>query len=134
MNLIATEPSVGKPRSMPPPTLPPGAIVGRYELIRPIGTGGMGTVYEAVHRDLGKRVAIKTLLPALVANDEARRRFVREGRSSALIDHPNVAKVTDFGTSGDLPYLVMEYLEGETLADRLARVGRLDVYETHDIL
>jgi serine/threonine protein kinase len=114
--------------------LPPGTKLGSYQLVRLLGEGGMGTVYEATHRQLGKKVALKTLLPALVGNDEAARRFVREARSSALIDHPNVVKVTDFGTADGMAFMVMEFLEGESLSDRLAREGRLDVHQALDQL
>ena len=113
--------------------LPTGSILGQYELVRVLGEGGMGAVYEATHRGLDKRVAIKTLLPDLLGNDEARRRFRREAKASASIEHPNVVRVTDFGVAGDWAYLVMELLQGETLADRLGRLGKMPVYEVLDV-
>ncbi len=104
--------------------LGPGKFLGRYEITRLIGRGGMGCVYEAVHRDLGKRVAIKTLLPSLAASPEARGRFLREGQAASRIRHPHVVDVTDVVADGPTSYLVMEYLEGEDLASLVERQGR----------
>ena len=115
-------------------TLPPGTTLGRYEIRRLIGRGGMGCVYEAVHRDLKKRVAIKTLLPSLAASDEARIRFLREGEAASRIRHPNVVDVTDVGIEGQTSYLVMEYLEGEDLASLIARQGALSIEQSADFL
>lgn len=94
----------------------------------------MGCVYEAVHRDLKKRVAIKTLMPSLSANQEARVRFIREGEAASRIRHPNVVDVTDVGVEGSTSYLVMEYLEGEDLATYIARHGPLSPTQTADIM
>jgi len=115
-------------------TLPPGTVLGRYEIRRLIGRGGMGCVYEAVHRDLKKRVAIKTLLPSLAASDEARIRFLREGEAASRIRHPNVVDVTDVGVEGLTSFLVMEYLEGEDLASLIGRQGALSVEQTVDFM
>ena len=115
-------------------TLPPGTSLGRYEIRRLIGRGGMGCVYEAVHRDLKKRVAIKTLLPSLAASDEARIRFLREGEAASRIRHPNVVDVTDVGVEGLTSFLVMEYLEGEDLASLIGRQGALSVEQTADFM
>jgi hypothetical protein len=111
-----------------------GTQLGRYEIRRLIGRGGMGCVYEAVHRDLKKRVAIKTLMPSLSANQEARVRFIREGEAASRIRHPNVVDVTDVGVEGSTSYLVMEYLEGEDLATYIARQGPLSPTQTADIM
>lgn len=115
-------------------TLPEGATLGRYEIRRLIGRGGMGCVYEAVHRDLKKRVAIKTLMPSLSANQEARVRFLREGEAASRIRHPNVVDVTDVGAEGNTSYLVMEYLDGEDLATYIGRLGWLTPAQTADIM
>ena len=112
----------------------PGTGLGRYRIVRLLGRGGMGCVYEALHCDLGKRVAIKTLLPALAASAESRARFLREGQAAARIRHPHVVDVTDVVAEGTTSYLVMEYLEGEDLGARLARQGALSLSETADIL
>ncbi|HEV2893187.1 MAG TPA: serine/threonine-protein kinase, partial [Actinomycetota bacterium] len=93
---------------------------GRYRLVRRIATGGMGEVWQADDTVLGRQVALKVLVAELAADDRATRRFVREARATARLAHPNVARVFDFGRDGDAPFLVMELLEGETLAARLA--------------
>jgi eukaryotic-like serine/threonine-protein kinase len=93
---------------------------GRYRLVRRIATGGMGEVWQADDTVLGRRVAVKVLVEELAADERATRRFVREARATARLAHPNVARVFDFGRDGDLPFLVMELLEGETLATRVA--------------
>jgi serine/threonine-protein kinase len=115
-------------------TLPPGTELGRYRIVRLLGRGGMGAVYEATHRDLKKRVAIKTLHPAVAAMPAARVRFLREGEAASRISHPNVVDVTDVGTEGDITYLVMEFLEGEDLAAMLERMGALPIEMAVDIL
>src|SRR5262249_11791586 len=90
-------------------------------------------VYEGIHRDLKKRVAIK-VLSAAMASDEAKQRFLREGEAASRIQHANVVDVTDVGVEGSLSYLVMEYLEGEDLAHRLARGGAMPPREVADLL
>src|SRR5450755_3731123 len=111
-----------------------GQIFARYRIVRMLGQGGMGSVYEAVHLGLKKRFAIKTLLPSLAQSPEAQARFLREGEAASRMNHPNVVDVTDVGTEGGVPYLVMEYLEGETLGDFSARRGPLDVAVAVDLL
>ena len=93
---------------------------GRYRLVRRIATGGMGEVWQADDTVLGRRVALKVLVEELAVDDRATRRFVREARATARLTHTNVARVYDFGRDGGAPFLVMELLEGETLAARLA--------------
>jgi tRNA A-37 threonylcarbamoyl transferase component Bud32 len=93
---------------------------GRYRLVRRIASGGMGEVWEADDTVLGRRVALKVLVEELAADRRATRRFVREARATARLTHPNVARVYDFGRDGGAPFLVMELLQGQTLADRLA--------------
>ena len=115
-------------------TLRPGTMLGRYEIRRLLGQGGMGCVYEAQHRDLKKRVAIKTLLPSLASNADAKERFLREGEAASRIRHPHVVDVTDLGSEGAVIYLVMEYLEGEDLARLLARQGFLSPTQAADIM
>ena len=115
-------------------TLRPGTLLGRYEIRRLLGQGGMGCVYEAQHRDLKKRVAIKTLLPSLASNADAKERFLREGEAASRIRHPHVVDVTDLGSEGSVIYLVMEYLDGEDLARLLARQGLLTPAQAADIM
>jgi serine/threonine protein kinase len=105
------------------PALP--ARFGPYDVIRLIGSGGMGTVYEGRHRVLDRRAAIKVLHPHLTKSPRAVTRFISEGRAVARIRHAGVVDVVDVGDEGGLPFLVMELLEGEDLAQRLKRVGRL---------
>jgi serine/threonine-protein kinase len=97
-----------------------GTRLGSYTITRCIGEGGMGVVYEGLHEGLGKRVAIKTLLTTPSAqSSELTARFVREGKAAAKIHHPNVVDVVDVSVHDGLPYLVMEYLEGENLGARM---------------
>lgn len=107
-----------------------GQTFGRYQIVRLIGAGGMGAVYEATHPTLKKRFAIKTLLPAIADKEEARARFLREGEAASRINHPNVVTVLDVGIEDRIPYLVMEFLAGETLADFLARRGSVEASDT----
>ena len=114
--------------------LAPGHQLGRYEVVRHLGSGGMGGVYEARHVDLDKRVAIKVLDRKLAKNKVYLERFLREGRLAAKLDHPNVVDVSDVGTHQGVPYLVMELLVGSDLDSYLDTVGRLDVPEAVDLL
>jgi serine/threonine protein kinase len=124
---------MGTPDGQREETLAPGTILGRYEIGRLLGRGGMGAVYEATHRDLKKSVAVK-VLSATLATDEAKQRFLREGEAASRIQHPNVVDVTDVGVEGEVSYLVMEFLEGEDLSSRLAREGQLAVRDVADLL
>lgn len=99
----------------------PGSRLGPYEILGAIGAGGMGEVFKAKDTRLGRSVAIK-VLPALARQDpERRQRFEREARAVAALNHPNICALFDIGHEGDVDYLVMELVEGESLADRLAR-------------
>lgn len=101
---------------------------GKYRLGRPLGKGGMGSVFEAVHEELGKSVAIKVPNAELGGDPQALERFRREPRLAAATGHPGIVDIYDVGTTPDgLPYVVMEYLRGESLSSLLARQGRLDV-------
>ncbi len=108
----------------------PGTTLGPYEIIALLGAGGMGEVYRARDTRLDRTVAIKILPAHLSGDDEARRRFEREARAVSSLSHPNICALYDVGRHGDSSYLVMEYLEGETLAERL-RKGPLP---TEDLL
>ncbi len=92
---------------------------GRYELGPRLGYGGMATVYSARDLKLDRQVAIKILADNYSGDEEIRRRFMREARLAAKLDHPNVVQVFDVGEDGDRPYIVMERVEGGTLDDRL---------------
>ncbi|MBI5544115.1 MAG: serine/threonine protein kinase [Deltaproteobacteria bacterium] len=112
--------------------LVPGTQIGRYRLVKLLGQGGMGAVYEAVHIDLEKRVAIKTLHLHTSATD--RERFLREGRAAAMLRHPHIATVFDSGDEQGTMYLVMELLEGESLEKLLLRESRLGAERTADLI
>ena len=103
-----------------------GTIINdRYKIVGPIGEGGMGAVYEAEHTGVGRRVAIKVLLPEFARNAEVVGRFEREARAAAAIGHDNIIDVLDVGTHDGAPFMVMEILKGESLATRIERAGAL---------
>ena len=111
-----------------------GDRFGKYEVVRWIARGGMSEVYEAIHTGLKKPVALKVLRGEMAENAEARERFVSEGSNAVLVRHPNVVDVSDVGVIDELPYLVMELLEGESLGAVYARAGRLPVSDVVDLL
>jgi serine/threonine protein kinase len=101
---------------------------GRYRIVRTIGEGGMGRVYEAEHIEIGKRVAIKVLHAVYYRSPDVVERFRREARAASKIGHPNIVDVTDSGTTGGgATYFVMEYLEGIDLGALLSKLGTLSV-------
>ena len=102
-------------------TLTPGTKLGPYEILSPLGSGGMGEVYRARDTRLGRDVAIKVLPQHLSANAEVRTRFEREAKTVSSLNHPNICTLFDVGRDRDTDYLVMELIEGETLAHRLAK-------------
>jgi serine/threonine-protein kinase len=108
-----------------PPSLSAGAMLGRYRIERRLGAGGMGEVYEALHSDLNRRVAIKTLLPSAVSHPDAVARFLREGQATARLRHPHAVDIFDVGVDRGVVFLVMELLDGETLAALIAREAPL---------
>jgi serine/threonine protein kinase/HD-like signal output (HDOD) protein len=103
-----------------------GQTLGSFRVISLLGEGGMGRVYLAEHVLIGRRAAIKVLASEIADNEDFVSRFFTEARAVNDIRHPNIVEVTDFGTFGKLPYIVMELLDGETLEQRLARVRLLD--------
>ena len=120
---------------MPPASLDAGTRFGSYTVLRLLGEGGMGAVYEARHERLSKRVALKVLHANVVAtNEEAVARFMREGEAASRIRHPNVVDVTDFGVEDGIPFMVMEFLEGESLGTVLESRGALEVSESVDLM
>src|SRR5712671_4483683 len=98
-----------------------GDKLGPYEILAPIGAGGMGEVYRARDTRLNRTVAIKVLPPHLADRSELRERFEREARTIASLNHPHICTLFDIGQQDGIDYLVMEYLEGETLAQRLQK-------------
>ncbi len=105
-----------------------GSHLGPYEILSPIGAGGMGEVYRARDRRLDRTIAVKVLAPNLSSNPEYRQRFEREARTVAALSHPHICPVYDIGAHDGVDYLVMEYLEGENLAQRIAK-GPLPIRE-----
>jgi len=98
-----------------------GTRLGPYEIAAPIGAGGMGDVYRARDTRLDRTVAIKVLNSALVASPELKARFEREARAISQLNHPNICTLHDVGHDGGTDYLVLEFIEGESLADRLRK-------------
>ncbi|RMG89815.1 MAG: serine/threonine protein kinase, partial [Chloroflexi bacterium] len=99
----------------------PGTQVGAYEIVEQLGQGGMATVYKAYHVALERYVAIKVLHPTFKEDESFLRRFSREAKVVARLEHPHIVPVYDFARHEGYPYLVMRYIEGETLKDRLAQ-------------
>jgi serine/threonine-protein kinase len=95
--------------------------LGPYEILAPLGAGGMGEVYRARDTRLGREVAVKVLPEAVASNFERQARFEREAKAVAALSHPNILAIHDYGTQGPITYAVMELLEGETLRSRLAK-------------
>ncbi|MEA2571478.1 MAG: eukaryotic-like serine/threonine-protein kinase [Acidobacteriota bacterium] len=115
---------------MPEDTAP--AELGHYRILSPLGAGGMGEVFLATDTRLNRNVAIKVLPSNIGADEEAQRRMLREARLVATIDHPNVCTIFEIGTDHDRPFIVMQYIQGETLSQRMHR-GALSLAETIDI-
>jgi eukaryotic-like serine/threonine-protein kinase len=102
-----------------------GRTIGNYTLVEKLGQGGMGEVYLAEHRRIGRRAAIKFLLPALTRDADVVTRFFNEARATSLIRHPGIVEIYDCDVVEEQAYIVMEYLEGESLAAALRRTGGL---------
>ncbi len=114
--------------------LSPGTTLGAYRIVRLLGQGGMGAVYEGVHARVSKRVAIKTLHAHVAASTEGVARFMREAEAAARIRHPHTVDVTDVGVENGIAYLAMEFLDGEDLRKRLEGSGTLGVDELVDLM
>ena len=116
--------------SGPPLPLASGARLGPYEIVSPLGAGGMGEVYRAKDTRLERVVAIKVLPDGVTASPQTLERFQREARAASALNHPNICTIYDVGT--DPPFIAMELLEGETLQQRLRR-GPMEVPVLVDI-
>src|SRR5262245_27420819 len=125
-----TRPDVSGGTSGPLPV--PGDRLGRYEVIDLLGAGGMGSVYRALDASLGREVAIKALAQAFRGDSASLRRFEREARVLATLNHPNIATIYGFERLDGSPYLVLERVEGETLAQRW-KGGRWLLREAVDV-
>src|SRR6266487_4723713 len=113
-------------------SLSAGTQLGPYEVLAPLGAGGMGEVYQAKDSRLGRDVAIK-VLPEAVASDPVRlRRFEQEARSASALNHPNIVTIYDVGREGGVSYIAMERIEGVSLRERLTG-GPLPLRSTLDV-
>jgi len=123
------------PTSSGSPDLEGRLIADKYRVLRLIGTGGMGTVWEGLHETLNTRVAIKFIKPQFASQPEARARFEIEARAAARLKTKHAVLVYDYGVTADgLPYIVMEYLEGESLSDAIIDRGPLAAAEVGQII
>ena len=102
-----------------------GENVGPYRIIEQLGQGGMATVFKAYHPALDRHVAIKAMHPAFMQDPQFLARFEREARVVASLDHPNIVPIYDFAQQGGQPYLVMKFVEGQTLKAVLDRTQKL---------
>lgn len=109
-------------------------LAGRYELVQPLGSGGMAEVHLAFDQVLRRRVAVKIIHPAQLGDPVNRQRFVREAQAAAALQHPNTVAVFDVGDDAGRPFIVMELIEGQSLADRMRDAGPLSVDQTVPIV
>ncbi|MBL4685597.1 MAG: serine/threonine protein kinase, partial [Nannocystaceae bacterium] len=109
-------------------------LANRYRIQRQIGHGGMGSVWEAEHTQLGTPVAIKVMRSELAGGEHARARFLREARAAASLRSAAVVQVLDYGVDGDIPYIAMELLQGESLRERLKRTIKLPPQQVASIV
>ena len=109
-------------------------VDGKYEIIEKVGHGGMGAVYRAKHTLMDREVAVKVLHSHLVENAEFLRRFQHEAQIASKLHHPNAVMIYDFGIAGKLPYLVMEFAQGETLKDLISKGGPIPIAKLEPIM
>lgn len=106
------------------PTSLIGRCIGQYRILRKIGEGGMGAVYEATHESIGQRAAVKVMHQNLAEDEKNLARFLNEARAISMIKHPGLVKIFDYGQMPEGPaYILMEFLEGEALGERLKKTG-----------
>src|SRR5688572_14315471 len=101
-------------------SLSPGTRLGPYEILAPLGAGGMGEVFRAHDTRLRRTVAIKVLQRERVADPERKRRFLQEARAASALNHPNIVTLHDIANDSDIDYLVMEYVPGQSLDKLIA--------------
>ena len=111
-----------------------GTMVGPYKLLRWLGSGGMGIVWEAVELETGRRVALKCLSKTMLSDPQYVQRFIREAQLAARIDHPKVTFIFDAGEHNGMPYIAMELMPGTTLADVLKAGGPMPVQRAVDAM
>ena len=111
-----------------------GFILDKYKLLRLLGSGGMSSVYLAEHATLKHKVAIKVLPPKHVAKTSYKKRFEREARAAAQLQHPHIVRATDSGAVGDIHYIVMEYIQGGDLHEKVKAEGPIDIRNAADYI
>jgi serine/threonine protein kinase len=130
--MSGTNAAADKPTSVGPPSgagddaamdLKPGTILGQYRILEPLGAGGMGHVYKAMHVAMDRTVALKVIAPHLLRDARARARFQQEVRTAARLHHPNIVMAHDAAEADGLSFLVMEYVEGTTLSTLIGEHG-----------
>src|SRR5512140_1351410 len=109
-----------------------GTVLSHYKILEKLGEGGMGVVYKAEDTKLRRTVALKFLPPALLATDDHRKRFIREARASASLNHPNIATVFEVDEGPSQPFFALEYIEGMSLAEKV-KSGPLKLEEVLNI-
>src|SRR5687767_11554696 len=102
-------------------TLSPESTVSHYKIKSLIARGGMGEVYKAVDLQLGRVVALKTILPARATDPNIYHRFLREARAASILAHPSICTIYEIGEAGDLTFIAMQYLEGKTIENLIAQ-------------
>lgn len=115
-----------------PPLIEPNGHIGRFAIRRSLGSGGMGEIFEAYDTELHRTTAIKVLASKYVEDETMKQRFLREAQMASQLNHPNIAIIYEIGEAAGNPFIVMEYVEGETLAERLSS-GPLDLKSVADV-
>src|SRR5437588_282092 len=108
--------------------------IGNYELLEKVAEGGMGSVWPARHLETGQIVAIKIMPAHMASNATLLKRFEQEFRAASRLDHPNIVRALDYADTGSTPYLVMEFVEGESLGQKIERDGRMPEAEAIRII
>src|SRR6266536_5841049 len=106
--------------------------IAHYQILEPLGAGGMGAVYKAYDKKLDRVVALKLLPPEYISQQDRRRRFLQEARAASALNHPHILTVYEVGEDDGKPYMAMEYVEGETLRQKI-RSRALQIKETLEI-
>jgi eukaryotic-like serine/threonine-protein kinase len=106
--------------------------IAHYRILETLGVGGMGAVYKAYDEKLHRTVALKVLTPEAILHEDRRRRFLQEARAASALNHPHILAVYEVGEDDGKPYMVMEYVEGETLRQKIT-ARALDVREALEI-
>src|SRR6266699_198202 len=112
--------------------LAPGTRIGAYEIVAPLGAGGMGEVYLAHDHRLRRQVALKVLPRELASDKQRKQRFMQEAHAASILVHPHISVIHELGEADGLLYISMEYVEGETLSNRL-RSGPMSAPEIANI-